>query len=424
MCYTDGYAGGGAGDATRIRRSEADDVYDVVIIGGGIVGLSVAWQTLTRSPGTKLVVLEAEDAIGLHQTSHNSGVVHAGVYYSPGSQKAALCVLGKRMLEDFCARAGIPLEHNGKLVVATRESELDALARLFERGRRNGVPLLRRLEGGELRQVEPRVAGIAAVHSPRTGVVDFKRVATALHDEVREMGGSILLGWAAEEVRQVAGEVEVRSRGREPIRARAGVACAGLQADRVAGRAPGDDIRIVPFRGSWYVLDESIASGVRGSIYPVPDPSLPFLGVHLTRRIDGQVWAGPNAFLAFSRDGYRRWAFRPRDAWASLTYPGTWRLARRHLRTAWAELSDDLFASSYAKEVAGYLPGVTASHLKRGPMGIRAQAVDAAGEMLDDFVIRGDGAMMHVLNAPSPAATSSLAIGDTVARALTEKLGR
>jgi L-2-hydroxyglutarate oxidase LhgO len=393
-------------------------MYDVAIVGGGIVGLAVAWQTLKQAPDTKVAVLEAESELATHQTGHNSGVVHAGVYYTPGSQKALLCVRGKSLLEEFCERRGIPLDHNGKLIVATREDELDRLADLYIRARKNGVPSLRRLDGDEMRHIEPSVRGVAAIHSPRTGVVDFVRVATELGAEIKEMGGSIFTSWRVVDTKQDARSVEFMSKD-SSVRARYGVACAGLQADRLAGV---DDIRIVPFRGSWYVLGDRLAPEVRGSIYPVPDPSLPFLGVHLTRRIDGQVWAGPNAFLAFSRDRYKRWAIKARDVWSALSYPGTWRVAGANIGSAWNELTNDVFTAAYAREVRNYLPDVKAGDLTRGPMGIRAQAIARNGEMLDDFVIREDQRMTHVLNAPSPAATSSLAIGESITRTLLEKL--
>jgi len=393
------------------------DVDDVVVVGGGIIGLATAWQLLTRRPGSRVTVVEAEADVATHQTSHNSGVLHAGIYYAPGSLKAILCARGRGMMEQFCREHGIPIDFNGKLVIATSDAELPGLARLYDRSTQNGVPGLRRLDRSELMQIEPAADGIAAIHSPRTGVVDFAAVARRLAAEVAALGGRVFTSWAAEHVLSTTTGCIITGPAGAVLRGRHAVVCAGLQADRLAGDVA-KDVRILPFRGSWYRVSQPIAERIRGSIYPVPDPSLPFLGVHLTRRINGEVWAGPNAFLAFSRRTYKPWAVSPRDSLSSLSYPGFWRFAAGNLGTAWTEFSHDISAHAYATSLRHYVPDIQARDLHRGPMGIRAQAMDARGSLIDDFLIRRDRNVIHVLNAPSPAATSSFAIGEHLAEAI------
>lgn len=390
---------------------------DVVVVGGGIIGLATAWQMLTRRPGLQLVVVDAEPTIAAHQTSHNSGVVHAGIYYAPGSLKASLCTRGRGLLKEFCAEHGIPIDHNGKLVVAKSESELAGLANLFDRASQNGVPGLRRVDRAELRRIEPVADGVAAIHSPDTAVVNFAEVARTLAAEIQRLGGSIRTSWPVSRVRGVADGSIVDGPNAQTIHGRITIVCGGLQADRLAGDVA-RDVRILPFRGTWYRVTGEIADGVRGSIYPVPDPSLPFLGVHVTRRIDGEVWAGPNAFLAFSRHDYRQWAVDPRDAVSSLGYAGFWKFAVKNLPTAWTEFQHEVSARAYAASLKEYVPDVLPGNLERGPMGIRAQAMNAQGQLLDDFLVREADNVLHVLNAPSPAATSSFAIGEYLADAV------
>jgi L-2-hydroxyglutarate oxidase len=385
------------------------DVFDVIVVGAGIIGLATAWQMLKRRPGAQVIVVEAEADVAAHQTSHNSGVLHAGIYYAPGSLKALLCARGRGLMEQFCSDHDIPIEFTGKLVLAISDAELPGLARLYDRSMQNAVPGLRRLDGTELRRIEPAAVGVAAIHSPRTGVVDFAEVARQLAIEIIALGGTLLTSWPVRSVLSTAEGCSVTGPGGAVLRGRHAVVCAGLQADRLAGDAA-KDVRILPFRGSWYRVAQPLADRIRGSIYPVPDPSLPFLGVHLTRRINGEVWAGPNAFLAFSRRTYRPWAVTPRDSLSALGYKGFWRFAAGNLGTAWSEFSHDVSARSYANSLRQYVPDVKASDLFRGPMGIRAQAMD--------FLIRRDRNVLHVLNAPSPAATSSFAIAENLAEAI------
>ena len=388
------------------------DRFDVVVIGGGIVGLSTALQLLERRPGLRLALLEKEPELATHQTGHNSGVLHAGLYYRPGSLKARLCREGKLAVERFADTHGIPYEHRGKVVVALDESELPRLAELERRGVENGVEGLRAIGPQELRELEPHVAGIRALHSPKSGVIDFRRVALAYADEVRTRGGEILTGREVTAVRTRGAERElVTTAG--PVTAGAVVACAGLHADRVAaltGNAPRDH-RIVPFRGDYYTFRPIARRLVNGLVYPVPDPSFPFLGVHFTRQIDGGVVAGPNAVLALAREGYRRTNVRPRDVAGVLAFSGFWRLAARNLRMGAPRVWRDVVKSAFVGEMQRYLPEIQSGDVDFGPSGVRGQALARDGSFADDFLLEGASNVLHVLNAPSPAATASLAIG-------------
>lgn len=383
---------------------------DLVVVGAGLVGLATAYQAQRANPGLHVVVVDKEAVVGLHQSSHNSGVLHAGVYYAPGSLKAQLCLAGKRQMEEFARDHGIPVVRNGKLVVAVKESELPALARIFESARANGVPDLVELDAVGLRQVEPAVSGVRAVYSPQTAVVDFGAVAHALADEVRAAGGEVRLGTQVHAIAATPTEVRITTSTTD-LQADRLVTCAGLQADRLAAMT-GDDagIRTVPFRGRWYQLSERAASLCRGHVYPVPDSRLPFLGVHVSRRIDGQVWAGPNAVLAGGREAYDG-GINLRDLRSTLGYPGFWRLARRYAVSGAREMAEDHLRRAYLRRIREYLPDVVLADLGQRRAGIRAQAVDRDGKLVDDFVVRTGPRVAHVLNAPSPAATSSLAIG-------------
>jgi L-2-hydroxyglutarate oxidase LhgO len=391
------------------------DVFDTVVVGGGILGLATARELLTRRPETRLLLLEQEGELARHQSGHNSGVVHAGLYYAPGSAKARLCREGKVLLERYCAERGIPVDRVGTLVVALTDDELPRFANLETRARENGVEGLEVVGPERIREIEPHAAGIQALWSPRTAIVDFRRVALAYADDVRATGGLIETSRRVTGLAERAGEVRVATSSGE-VAARQVVACAGLWADRVAA-STGDPVkeRIVPFRGDYYTLTPDAARLVRGLIYPVPDPRFPFLGVHFTRRIDGAVWAGPNAVLALARTGYRRRDLNLRDVADIVRFVGFRKLARRYWRTGLAEQWRDLSKGAFAAELRRYLPELRADQLVFGPSGVRAQALDPDGTLVDDFRIGGSGRIVHVRNAPSPAATSSLAIARVLA---------
>jgi L-2-hydroxyglutarate oxidase len=402
---------------------------DVIVAGGGIVGLATA--DALAGLGVRVLVLEAEPVLAAHQTGHNSGVIHSGLYYTPGSVKAKTCVAGREQLYAFCAEAGVPARRCGKLVVATREAELATLALLEERGRANGLRDLTRLDRSDIVRLDPGVAGIAGLWVDETGVVDFGAVTRALAARLTLRGGVVRTGTRVVKITPGAGGDDVRvgttpnaggERG-ERLVARMFVNCAGLQSDRVARLAGVDpQIAIIPFRGEYYKLRPERASLVRHLVYPVPDPNLPFLGVHFTRRIDGAVEAGPNAVLAWDRDSYHRWAVSARDASAVLGFPGFWRMARRFWRTGLGELGRSWSKSLFVRALQRLVPAVRAADLQWGGCGVRAQAVDRSGRLLDDFHIVEGEASVHLVNAPSPAATASLSIGQQLARRVLERL--
>jgi (S)-2-hydroxyglutarate dehydrogenase len=372
-------------------------MHDVAVVGGGIVGLATARALALR--GMKVVVLEREARLGEHQTTHNSGVIHAGIYYAPGSLKARLCVEGAAALYEYCAAKGIAAERCGKLVVAVREADLERLDELERRGRANGVPGLVRIGPDEIAAIEPAARGLAALHSPNTGMVDFGAVAAAYADDVREHGGEIRTGATVRAVVEREDHVEVGG-----VRARHAVACAGAWSDRLAlasGARP--DVRIVPFRGSYLRLKRPEL--VRGQIYPVPDPALPFLGVHLSRTIGGEVLIGPTALLAPAHVDLR----------ATLRWPGTARVMRRWWRTGLTEIAHAVSRRLLVREAARFVPALGPGDVERGPAGVRAQAVGRDGTLVDDFKLARTGRAVHVLNAPSPAATASLAIAELIA---------
>jgi L-2-hydroxyglutarate oxidase LhgO len=393
----------------------------VVIVGAGIVGLATGLKLLERSPGLRLAIVEREATVGAHQTGHNSGVVHAGLYYAPGSLKARLCRLGKAQLEAFAEAHDIPFERCGKLVVATAETEWPRLATLAERARANGVPGLELVGPDGIREHEPHAAGLAGLWSPTTAIIDFSRVAEAMAADVRAAGGSIETEREVTAMSQRSGEVVLETR-RGPLVTRHLICCAGVHADRLA-RLSGDDsgARLVPFRGDYYTLTEDARSLVRGLIYPVPDPRFPFLGVHLTRRIDGAVWAGPNAVLAFARDGYRRRDVNLADLAGTLSHRGFIRLAGRFWRVGATEMARDLSKLLFYRSLRRYLPELRLDQLAPGPAGVRAQLVERDGTLVDDFVLGGSGRVLHVLSAPSPAATAALAIGAELATRAMER---
>jgi L-2-hydroxyglutarate oxidase LhgO len=390
--------------------------FDVAVIGAGIVGLAVAREVRARHPALRLVVIDQEKEVGLHQTGHNSGVIHSGVYYTPGSLKARLCVEGSRLMYAYCDRHDVPYERCGKLIVALHPRELPGLRELEARGTANGVPGLRRVAAGEIPDIEPGCRGIAALHCPGTGIVDFGRVARAIEAGLGERGVEFRLGHRVLGLRPRTAVTEIVTTA-GVIPARFVIGCAGLWSDRlaVAAGAP-DDPRIVPFRGAYLTLRPTGEPLVRGLVYPVPDPELPFLGVHVTRHHSGAVMLGPTAMLVCSRDGYRLSHLRPRDGWETLTWPGTWRLARRFWKTGAQEVRMALAHRRLLSAAARYVPAVASAGLApSGPAGVRAQALGRNGVLIDDFVISETPGTLHVRNAPSPAATSSLALAREIA---------
>jgi L-2-hydroxyglutarate oxidase LhgO len=396
---------------------------DLAIVGGGIVGLATAYRLLGARPELRLAVIEKEAELATHQSGHNSGVLHAGLYYAPGSLKATLCREGKAELERFAERHDIPIERCGKLVVALDEGELARFAALKERAIANGVPALEEVGRERIAEIEPHAAGIRALWSPSTGIIDFRRIAHALATEIGSQGAAIHLGCRVTGIRETTSEVVLETTSGAVV-ARHVIVCAGLQADRLAAMAGAADApRIVPFRGDYYTLTPDARHLARGLIYPVPDPRFPFLGVHFTKRIDGEVWAGPNAVLAFAREGYRRRDLNVRDLGGTLAYPGFRRLAGRYLRTGLAEMWRDWWKPAFVRELQRYVPEIRSDQLTFGPSGVRAQALSRDGSLVDDFSLGGSGRILHVQNAPSPAATSSLAIGRTLAETAVDRFG-
>jgi len=390
---------------------------DVLVVGGGIVGMAAAREILTRQPGISLAVVDKEPSVGRHQTGHNSGVIHSGIYYAPGSLKARLCTKGASLMYEFCERHGIPADPCGKLVVATTESELPALDELYRRGTANGVPGLEMVGPAGIHEHEPHCTGIRAIWSPATGIVDFSRVAEAMAGDVTGLGGVILTGHLVVGLTASAGSISVRT-DRGEFTATRVLTCAGLHSDRVAmlSGAP-EEPRIVPFRGDYWQLRPERRHLARNLIYPVPDPKFPFLGVHFTRRInDDAVWLGPNAVLALAREGYRRSALRPGDLTQTLRYPGFRRMARKYWRTGAAEVYRDISKRAFVAACQRFIPELAHTDVMPGPSGVRAQSVARDGGLVDDFVFNIQGSqLMHVRNAPSPAATSCLAIGQLIA---------
>lgn len=385
--------------------------YDVVMVGAGILGLATARELHARHPGLTIAVVDKESSPGRHQSSHNSGVLHAGVYYKPGSLKARLCVAGKVLMERYAEEHDIAFERCGKLIVALNEQELGPLAELEARGRANGVPDLKVLGPEELREVEPHAAGIRALHSPGTGIIDYAQVVTAMAAELGSDGVDLLYDRKVLALNRSGGTTTVVTSGGD-VSARKVISCAGLYSDRLAGMSGKQPVQIVPFRGDYYTLKPEARSLCRGLIYPVPDPTLPFLGVHFTKRVGGDVWAGPNAVLATAREGYRRRDLNSAELAEILRFPGFRKLARTYWKTGAHEVWRDVSKRAFVHELQRYVPEVRSEHLFFGPSGVRAQALEPDGAMVDDFRTLADNDSMHVLNAPSPAATASLAIAE------------
>jgi L-2-hydroxyglutarate oxidase len=403
--------------------SEAPSRCDLAIVGGGIVGLAVARELTRRHSRLSVCVLERETELGVHQTGHNSGVIHAGVYYQPGSLKARLCVEGARELYEYCAAHEIPHEACGKLIVATEHSELRRLEELERRGRANGVPGLRRVDAGEIRELEPHARGLAGLHSPATGIVDFAAVARSYARDALGAGAQITTGCGVHGVRAGARSLRLEH-ARGATEATHALFCAGAWSDRLAVAAGADaDPRIVPFRGAYLRLAPERAHLVRALIYPVPDPALPFLGVHLTRHIDGEVLIGPTALPVLARDAYRLGRVRREDALDTLRWPGTWRMLARWWRPGATELRHAASRTAFARAAARYVPELRAGDVRPAFAGVRAQALARDGRLVDDFAFSATARALHVRNAPSPAATSSPAIARYVADRAGEAFG-
>ena len=400
-----------------------DTRYNVIVIGGGVVGLAVGLEITRRFPRTRLLVLEKEAGVARHQSGHNSGVIHSGIYYKPGSLKARLCVAGAAAMVEFCREHGIPHRICGKVIVATRPEELPRLEDLRRRGEANGLTGLRIISPEELREIEPHAIGLQALVVPSTGVTDYALVCQKYAELISAAAGSVLTSVTATAIRRSTDEIIVET-SRGAFATNGLINCAGLFSDRVA-RMAGDNpgVMIVPFRGEYYDLTPERAALVRALIYPVPDPQFPFLGVHFTRRITGKVDAGPNAVLALAREGYRHTDISPRDLVSSLTFPGFWRMARRHWRNGLGEWHRSLSKPAFVRALQTMLPEVTASDLVPGGSGVRAQALKPDGALVDDFQFVPSGNILHVLNVPSPAATASLTIARTIVDSAASSLG-
>lgn len=388
--------------------------YDVIIVGGGIVGLATAYNLLKTKPGLSVAVLEKEKEPAMHQTGHNSGVIHSGIYYKPGSLKAQNCLNGYDMLLNFCQEYNVPFDRCGKVIVATSEQELPLLDNLYKRGQENGLEGLKMLSAAELHEHEPHVAGIKGIFVPQTGIIDYKLVSKTYAQAVEKAGGTLYFSKKVTDIQQDGKLIRVESKAHS-FHARVLINCAGLYSDKVAGLTEKDlDTRIIPFRGEYYELKPEAKYLVKNLIYPVPDPNFPFLGVHFTRMMNGHVEAGPNAVFAFRREGYRKTDFHAGEFFEAITWPGFQKVMLKYWKTGMGEMWRSYSKKAFTKALQRLIPEITEEHLEPAPAGVRAQACDRNGGLLDDFKIVERAGMIHVLNAPSPAATSSLAIGKTV----------
>ncbi len=398
--------------------------YDVIIVGGGIIGLSTAMQlTLGLPPNCKVAVLEKEKDLATHQTGHNSGVIHSGIYYRPGSQKAQFCVGGAKALVRYCDENEIEFEKCGKTIVATDETELERLEALYDRGMANGVPGLEMIGAERLKEIEPHTSGVRALWSPETGIIDYVKVASSYAHRLQENGGEIFTEAMVRSINGSSGSVTLET-DRGALQAKHVINCAGLYADRVAKMmGENTDIRIIPFRGEYFTLRPESQDLVKGLIYPVPDPRFPFLGVHYTRNIQGHVEAGPNAVLAFAREGYRKSNIDLGESLGTFTYPGFWKMSAKHWRTGMSEMRRSYSKQVFVRDLQKLIPEINEKDLAPGGAGVRAQAVSSNGALLDDFSILRGRKAIHVLNAPSPGATSSLAIGKHIADLAVESFG-
>lgn len=418
--------------SVRITRDySSSSAYDVAVVGGGIIGLATARELLTRRPSFKVIVLEKESALACHQTGHNSGVIHSGIYYAPGSLKAKLCVKGAAMTYKYCTEQNIPYRKCGKLIVAVTPAEEVQLNKLYERGLTNGVPDLRLLDSEELKKIEPHCRGYKALHSPYTGIVDWSRVAHSYAEDIQNAGGSIHTNFEVNkfdiEESTEAAKISIHCHDKPSVSANHVITCAGLQSDRVAVMSGcNSEPTIVPFRGEYLVLKPEKTYLVNGNIYPVPDPKFPFLGVHFTPRMDGSVWLGPNAVLAFSREGYNWSNINQKDLCEIAQNRGLFQLMMKYWQFGVGEVMRSLSLTQQVRQLQRYVPELKVEDVTRGPAGVRAQAMGPNGTLLDDFIFDGGDGMMgrkmlHVRNAPSPGATSSLAIAELVVNEAEER---
>ena len=393
--------------------------FDVIVIGGGIVGLASAYSVLEQNAGLRLVVIEKENTLAAHQTGRNSGVIHSGLYYKPGSLKAQNCQNGYKLLLEFCAKEEVAYEICGKIVVATKTEEFSRLEELAIRGKANGLSRIRHLSESEIKDHEPHCAGRRGLFVPETGIIDYKQMCEKLAVRITALGGEILLGEKIESISSSLGRQRV-STSHSSYDSKVVVVCAGLQADRLASKMDRNlDLRILPFRGEYFSLKPSAQKLVKNLIYPTPDPAFPFLGVHFTRMIDGSIECGPNAVLALAREGYLKTDFSIRDIWETITWPGFRHVARRHWRTGLGEYKRSIFKSAFVTALQRLVPEITKDDLVPAAAGIRAQACSRDGGLLDDFEIRTIGSTVHICNAPSPAATACLSIGEHVSKTVT-----
>jgi len=388
--------------------------YDIIIIGAGVIGLSTAYNLLQKDRSLKICIIEKESGPARHQTGHNSGVIHSGIYYKPGSLKAINCIRGYKMLLNFCTDNMIPFEICGKVIIATDENEFASMNMLYERAIANGLDGCKLIDRQEIREIEPNASGEKGIHVPQTGIVDYKTVSAKLAELIVESNGRIIYGEEVKMISEAAKEINIKT-NKSTYTSKRAVACAGLFADRIASMTKKDpEFMIIPFRGEYYVLRKEKRDLIRNLIYPVPDPSFPFLGVHFTRRIDGSIEAGPNAVLAFKREGYKKNDFNLRDSFDTLAFAGFRKLAAKYMHIGIGEFKRSFSRSRFAESLQKLVPSITEKDLLPGGSGVRAQACGKDGNLIDDFLFIEDELMINVCNAPSPAATASLSIGEII----------
>ena len=396
--------------------------YDVIVAGAGIVGLAAALKILEAKPSVKLLVVEKEDGPAKHQTGNNSGVVHSGIYYKPGSLKANNCINGYRQLLEFCDKESVPYEICGKVIVAVSENELKRLNDIYERGIANGLDKIKLIDKDELKEIEPHVNGIKGIYVPYTGIIDFKTVAGKYSEKIQEYSGVLKYNSCIKSVKKSENKIDILTEN-SSFSTKLLVNCCGLYSDKVAEMTEGKiDTRIIPFRGEYYKLRPASRHLVKNLVYPVPDPAFPFLGVHFTKMINGDVEAGPNAVLSFKKEGYDRTSFNLKDTFNTFTWPGFYRIASKYFKTGMGEFYRSFSKGAFVHALQRLIPEIDKNDLMKGGAGVRAQAVDKSGKPLDDFLIHESGNVINVLNAPSPAATSSLSIGDTISQFVIKKM--